>query len=129
MRQNNTNVGNTALGYADSDLIKRFVQSIFGFGASSGGIFAPIFFYDQILNFYLFSLIFILKFNNFSYLKNFYYQEFKLLKLFIIYAFGLYFICSISLSNFGLILRLKWMYWPIIAFFIISLFQVNAQKN
>lgn len=128
-RQDVTNVGNTALDYKKNALISRFIQSIFGFGAIGTGFLAPIFIFDQIINLYLFLLLFFLKFNNFSNLRNLYFKDFKLLKLFIIYAFGLYFICAISLSNFGLILRLKWMYWPIVIFFIISLFQPNVKKN
>ena len=127
-RQYSTNVGNTIMGYTNSEFFYRFFQSIFGFGVYKGGLFGPVFLYDQILSFYLFSLFLFLKLKTFKNLKNFYFKDYELLRLFIIYSIGLYLICSISISNFGLILRLKWMYWPIITFFIISLFQTNAKK-
>lgn len=128
-RQNVTNVGNTAIEYQEGVIILRLIQSMFGFGAIGSGFLTPIFMFDQILSLYLFILFFFIGSNNLSNLKKLYFEDFKLLKFFVIYAFGLYLICAISLSNYGLILRLKWMYWPIIIFFIISLLKPNVKEN
>tara|TARA_B100000989_G_C19490600_1_gene449590 strand:+ start:109 stop:1323 length:1215 start_codon:yes stop_codon:yes gene_type:complete len=127
-RQNNTNVGNTILNYNQGEILIRFIQSIFGFGVYKSGFLAPVFLYDQILSIYLFLLIILVKLNNFSNFKKLYFHDYEFLKYFIIYALFAYFICSISLSNFGLILRLKWMYWPIITFFILSLLSKHEKK-
>ncbi len=128
-RQDNTNVGNTILNYERGEILIRFFQSIFGFGIYKSGFFAPVFLYDQILSIYLFLLIFLVKLNNFSNFKKLYFHDYEFLKYFIIYALFAYFICSISLSNFGLILRLKWMYWPILAFFILSLLSKHEKTS
>ena len=127
-RQNNTHVGNTILNYNQGEILIRFIQSIFGFGVYKSGFLAPVFLYDQILSIYLFLLIILVKLNNFSNFKKLYFHDYEFLKYFIIYALFAYFICSISLSNFGLILRLKWMYWPIITFFILSLLSKHEKK-
>jgi len=128
-RQNVTDVGGTSLNYKNGEIFIRFFQSIFGLGVAKSGFFAPVFLYDQILSIYLFLLLIFCKFNSFKNIKNFYFKDFKYIKFFLIYALGLYLICSLSLSNFGLILRIKLMYWPIIIFFIISLFKTNEHRN
>ena len=128
-RQNNTNVGNTVLNYENGEIILRFIQSIFGFGIFKSGFLAPVFLYDQILSIYMLLLITFMKLNNLHNIKKIYFIDYKFLKYFIIFGFTTYMICAISLSNFGLILRLKWMYWPILSFFLISLLSKNEKLS
>ena len=66
-------------------VVHRFFQSIFGLGFISWFL-GPVFLYDQIL--VLPIIIFIFKTKTFKNLKNFYFKDYELLRLFIIYSIG-----------------------------------------
>lgn len=112
-----TNIGVAKMNLLNDNIFVKFLHLLFGksiFSLSFSNIF---YFIDKIFLLFVFSHIFFIKINiNKVEFKNHYIYEYSLL----FYSVLLFLLLALSVSNYGIALRLKLMFLPIFFYFIVK---------
>lgn len=121
-----TNIGDSKINLMNQDLLSRFFLILFGknlFYLNFENIF---YFVDKIFLIFIFSHILLIKIN-FNTIKFNSYHLYEYILL--LYSVLLFILLSLSVSNYGIALRLKLMFLPFFFYFIFKNIKIGTEKN
>ena len=121
-----TNIGDSKINLMNQDLLSRFFLILFGktvFYLNFANVF---YFVDKIFLVFIFSHILLIKidFNKIKF-DAFHVYEYT----FLLYSVLLFALLSLSVSNYGIALRLKLMFLPFFFYFILKNIKISTEKK
>lgn len=120
-----TNIGNSKINLLTQNLHSRFIHILFGKNIFYLNFSNVFYFIDKIFLVFIFSHILLIKIDfNKNKFNKYYLYEYSLL----LYSVLLFVLLALSVSNYGIALRLKLMFLPIFFYFIFKNIKIGQVK-